>query len=308
VPSTPLQFTPPTEGGTPQVPGFVGETADAFGELQTPPQQSVAWKQMSPVCVQYDEAMLHVPFEQSPEQHCALDEHVLPAVVHPPPLPPSALPPPIGAHFPPTHVSVQHVLPALGHGSPSETHWVAPQVPFTHAPVQQSVETLHEAPALAHAPIDDTQTPPRQRLEQQSELAAQTAPEAPHIAGEAPSPVGDDPPSASGPVIAPSAARPPSPSPPPPRSVALPQASGTVPSARRERAASPESQRRSTMGPPSDWQERRPVTWSLQVPAGGENQRDSRTPAVYSRPAPQHAYRPPTARPPECHPATMTGK
>ena len=63
--------------------------------------------------------MLHVPFEQSPEQHCPLVEQVLPAVVQVP-APPS--PPPIAAHFPLTHVSVQQALPDVGHGAPSVTH------------------------------------------------------------------------------------------------------------------------------------------------------------------------------------------
>jgi hypothetical protein len=137
------QSTPSTSqeppGGTEQVPGFVADTGDAFGEVHTPPQQLVASKQMSFVCVQNDEPILQVPFEQSPEQHSMLDEQVLPAVVHVPPTP-------IGAHFPATQVSVQHALPDVGHAAPSETHWAALHVPLTHAPVQQSVPTAQVIP------------------------------------------------------------------------------------------------------------------------------------------------------------------
>src|SRR5580704_14341962 len=103
--------------------------------------------------------MLHVPPEQRPEQHSPLEAHAFPAVVQlVVPAPPS--PPPIGAHFPPTQVSVQQALPDAGQESPSETHWAALHEPPTHAPVQQSVPTVQDAPGPAHAPIEATQPPP----------------------------------------------------------------------------------------------------------------------------------------------------
>jgi hypothetical protein len=149
-----VQLTPPTFGGASHVPGLVDDTGDEFGDPHTPPQQSAALKQMSPICVQYDDAMLHVPPEHSPEQHSVFVVHVFPAVVHElTPAPPSVFPLPMGAHFPLMHVSVQHALPDVGHVSPSVTHWAALHVPLTHAPVQQSVATAHVPPALAHVPI-----------------------------------------------------------------------------------------------------------------------------------------------------------
>ena len=89
--------------------------------------------------------MLQVPFEQRPEQHSVFVVHAFPAVVQlPPPPPPSAppVPPPIAAHFPPTHVSVQHAFPDAGHGSPSVTHCAALQEPFTHAPIPIPVPNI----------------------------------------------------------------------------------------------------------------------------------------------------------------------
>jgi hypothetical protein len=106
--------------------------------------------------------MLHVPFEQRPEQHSLLAAQALPAVVHDedpvavPPSPPVAPPPPIGAHFPPAQVFVQHSLPATGQLAPTVTHCAALHAPLTQAPVQQSVLTAHAAPPPAHAPIDET--------------------------------------------------------------------------------------------------------------------------------------------------------
>jgi hypothetical protein len=41
VPSTPVQLTPPEEGGGPHVPGFVADTGFVFGDWQVPVQQSV---------------------------------------------------------------------------------------------------------------------------------------------------------------------------------------------------------------------------------------------------------------------------
>jgi hypothetical protein len=142
--STPSTSQEPP-GGTAQVPGFVADTGDAFGEVHTPPQQLVASKQMSFVCVQYDEAMLQVPFEQSPEQHSMLVEQALPAVVHVPPLP-------IAAHLPAAQVSVQHALSDVGQAAPMETHWAAVHAPFTHAPVQQSVATAQAIPPPPQEP------------------------------------------------------------------------------------------------------------------------------------------------------------
>jgi hypothetical protein len=42
VPSTPVQLTPPDDGGGPHVPGFVAETAFALVDWHTPVQQSAA--------------------------------------------------------------------------------------------------------------------------------------------------------------------------------------------------------------------------------------------------------------------------
>jgi hypothetical protein len=165
-PSTAVQFTAPP--GVPQRPGFVWLTACPFGALHVPPQQSLPVKHISPFCRQYDEALLHVPLLQSPEQQSPSCAHVLPEVRHAPPAPPSPELP-IAAHLPFTHVSVQHVLvPAAGHALPIETHCALPHVPLTQAPLQQSVLTPQLAPALPHVETDDTQTLPRQRLEQQS--------------------------------------------------------------------------------------------------------------------------------------------
>jgi hypothetical protein len=62
--------------------------------LQTPPQQSGEFEQTSPVWMQNDEPIWHVPFEQSFEQHSALSPQALPDVLH------AAL---SGLQTPPTH-------------------------------------------------------------------------------------------------------------------------------------------------------------------------------------------------------------
>jgi hypothetical protein len=147
------------------VPGFVAETGLAFGDWQTPPQQSAPLKQMSPFWMQYEDAMLQTPLApHSPEQQGELLAQAFPAVVHDGvPVPPSVEP--MGAHMPPTHVAVQQALPALGHGAPTVTHCVLPHVPSTPAPVQQSVSTAQPAPPLPHVAIEETHTLPRQRWE-----------------------------------------------------------------------------------------------------------------------------------------------
>jgi hypothetical protein len=152
VPSTPVQLVPPALGGRPHVPGFVGETGLALGELQTPPQQLAPSKQMSPFCTQYELAMLQRWFVQSPEQQSEPALHAFPAVVHAVTVPPSPVPPSgaatMGAHAPFSQCWVQQTLPATGQAAPMVRHCEAPQWPATHESSQQSVFTEQASPAL----------------------------------------------------------------------------------------------------------------------------------------------------------------
>jgi hypothetical protein len=174
VPSTAVQLTPPDDGGRAQVPGFVGDTGLPLGPAQVPVQQSAEAKQMSPVWMQYEEAMLQTPPVQRPEQQSAPFAQTFPAVVQLPTTPPS-VPAPIGAHFPVTHVPVQHTFPEAGQVAPIERHCAAPQAPFTQPPPQQSVLTAHVAPAVPHVPGANTHLFPRQRCAQQSLSCAHVA-------------------------------------------------------------------------------------------------------------------------------------
>jgi hypothetical protein len=70
--------------------------------------------------MQYDEPSAHRPLlSQRPEQHSALDAHVLSAVVHEGLLA-------MGWHVPLLQLPVQHVLPCTGHAAPIVRHWVVP--------------------------------------------------------------------------------------------------------------------------------------------------------------------------------------
>jgi hypothetical protein len=110
--------------GVLQRPGFVGDTALPFGAAHRPPQQSLALKHISLFCRHQEDAWLQVPFVQSPEQHALFPVQALPDVrqVGVPLLVPPSGRVPIAAHFPLTHVSVQHVFPPVGHVWPIETH------------------------------------------------------------------------------------------------------------------------------------------------------------------------------------------
>jgi hypothetical protein len=107
---------------------------------------------MSFGCTQNDDAMLHVPLVQRPEQQLVFDVHVFPDVVHDG----FGL---IEAHLPPVQLPVQHAFPATGHASPIEMHCDAPQAPFTHVPLQQSVLTAHAVLAAAQVPIGVAASP-----------------------------------------------------------------------------------------------------------------------------------------------------
>ena len=50
--------------------------------LHKPPQHSALFAQASPVCVQNEPPVAHVPLLQSFEQHCAGPLHALPVVRH----------------------------------------------------------------------------------------------------------------------------------------------------------------------------------------------------------------------------------
>jgi hypothetical protein len=155
MPSTAVQFT--AADGWPHNPGFVAVTAWPLGAAHVPPQQSAALKQMSAFWMHHDPAMSQTLFLlQSPEQQSLPCVHAFPAVLQEPV-------PPIGAHLPPVQVCVQHVLPDVGHVSPTDTHCVAPHVPFTHEPEQQSVPTAQPAPDAPHTEIDEAHLFPRHR-------------------------------------------------------------------------------------------------------------------------------------------------
>src|SRR5437868_6678108 len=94
--TSPETVHPPLPGadGTEHVP-----SVRPFSFVHRPPQHSTLVLHTSPVCVQNDGLLSHVPFAQSFEQHSALPVHVLPEVRHdplsgvhvlPPPSPPAA--------------------------------------------------------------------------------------------------------------------------------------------------------------------------------------------------------------------------
>jgi hypothetical protein len=113
--------------------------------------------------MQYDEAMLQTLLLQSPEQQSEGFVQAFPAVVQTGvTVPPSGVDP-IGAHWFPTQVSVQQVLPAVGQVAPIVKHCVWPQVPLTQEPLQQSVDTPHLSPGFPHTAGEETHWLPRQR-------------------------------------------------------------------------------------------------------------------------------------------------
>jgi hypothetical protein len=164
--------------------------------------------------MQNEEAILHVPFEHRPEQQSPFALQALPAVVQ-------VAFGVMDAHFPLSQCPVQQTLPAAGHASPIDMHCAAPHVPFTQAPLQQSVFVLHAAPDFEHAVIDETHCPPRHSVEQQSPFPLQEAPgwlQLPPSLPVAPSPplaLSEPPPSAV----------------PPPSSVTMPSALPELPHA-----------------------------------------------------------------------------
>lgn len=72
----PLQLLGPA-ASTPHVP-----TTAPAATLQTPPQQSPAWAQMSPVCAQNEDARSQTPPVQYFEQQSLLLAQVLPLILH----------------------------------------------------------------------------------------------------------------------------------------------------------------------------------------------------------------------------------
>jgi hypothetical protein len=130
MPSTSPQLAGPP-GGTPQVP-----TVLPAAIVQTPLQQLVDDVHTSPSCRQNEEA-LHCPPEQSPEQHSALEVHVLFSVLQ------VVL---SGVHIPPEHVPLQHAAFEL-HAWLSEVHAGRLQTPDVHVPEQQSLVCWHAAPS-----------------------------------------------------------------------------------------------------------------------------------------------------------------
>jgi hypothetical protein len=75
---------------------------------------------MSLVWMQYEDPMAQRPPLHSPEQHSALDEHVLFAVTHEGFVA-------MALQVPPEQLPVQHALPATGHAVPMLKHCVVPQ-------------------------------------------------------------------------------------------------------------------------------------------------------------------------------------
>jgi hypothetical protein len=134
-------------------------------------QQSVAVAQTSPTWWQKEEPVEQVPPWHSCEQHCEFPVQLLPAVLQAPFKATQVAGVPV--QLPPQHApfEVQVV--------PSERQ-AAPQVPATHARLQQSVPSVHDAPSPAHMAgcvqvlLLGSQTP-----EQQVELVAQAWPNAP---------------------------------------------------------------------------------------------------------------------------------
>jgi hypothetical protein len=142
VPSTPpLQKLGPG-GGAPQVPSVA---PDAL--VQTPPQQSVASEQTSPFWMQNDDPILHVPPEQSLEQHSSPVVHGLPDVLH------TVL---SVWQTPPVQVPLQQLVP-LVQGLLSATHTAAAHRLPTHETLQQSVLALHAPPAAMQLVTVDVQ-------------------------------------------------------------------------------------------------------------------------------------------------------
>lgn len=76
----PVQLFLPPFGGTMHTPTFAPASASIE---QMPVQQSLSRAQMSPGCMQNEDASAQVPLalSQRPEQHCELAAHELPAVL-----------------------------------------------------------------------------------------------------------------------------------------------------------------------------------------------------------------------------------
>jgi hypothetical protein len=122
--------------------------------VQTPVQQSVGLKQMSPTDEQHrppeQPADAQVPPWQLPEQHAAAppspaEPHLLPSVWHMP------VEPGMAAQLPLVQMVVQQSVPAE-HEAPITLHASAPHLPPAQTFEQQSGPTMHDAPATEHAP------------------------------------------------------------------------------------------------------------------------------------------------------------
>jgi hypothetical protein len=109
---------------------------------------------MSLFWMQYDEPSTQRPFApQRPEQHCALDVHVLLAVTQ---VGLGAM----GWQVPLLQLPVQQSVPRAGHEAPRVKHWTALHTPATQAPLQQSVLPTQAALGGEQALIDETHLPP----------------------------------------------------------------------------------------------------------------------------------------------------
>jgi hypothetical protein len=113
--------------------------------LQTPVQQSPAWKQMSPVARQLDRppAGVHFPPLHSCEQHCVLSVQLLPSVVQ--------VAPATAAQCEALQLLVQQSLFWVQLVL-MDAQAVAPHLPLVQSRLQQSVGTLQAMPVWAQLP------------------------------------------------------------------------------------------------------------------------------------------------------------
>jgi hypothetical protein len=164
-----LQYVGPDTGG-PHAPIVALAAIE-----QTPPQQSAAAEQVSPVCTQNDE-FEQTPLLQSFEQQSPSAEHALPSVLQ------LVL---SGSHVPLVHAPLQHA-PPFEHAALSGVQAPA-QWPPAQLNEQQSVLAAQLPPTGAQLPPPTVGVHVRvagsQRCEQQSAPPAHVLPVAPHVAG-----------------------------------------------------------------------------------------------------------------------------
>ena len=114
--------------------------------MQLPPQHWVLERHASPVCLQKEVFVLHVPPMQPLEQHSALPAQVLPEALQPVVF--------VTAQTAPVHLPLQHSL-LLPQATAMFLHAPARQRPAApHEPEQQSEGFVHSvaSPVAMHGP------------------------------------------------------------------------------------------------------------------------------------------------------------